>query len=341
MNRYDICVVGAGIAGSAFASAVSSEFKTCIVEKTGLGEVGRKACGGAVASSWFHGGVSPEGLGAATRRIKDMRLIFGGDSVRVGFRGYVLDRHKFCRRLLENAIADGCDHVKAAAVPAFGREGLKYVHAGREKIEAGIYVDASGPPAALRGHYLANKREMFASGISEVVEGEVEDELNIYLLNHRETCWIFPSEHSMNVGHVTTGMGDSVGKLGSFKMKIGLAGKGVLDRSRGPVPIHKPIRLTYDNLVAIGDAGFTVNPITCGGIGPSVWAANLLAETLKGERGLGTFESEYWQALGRTYTKFYGINRVLRDGRVPLGWAVKAYYGGGSLGRFIKWLLRV
>lgn len=341
--KYDICVVGAGIAGSSLAYNLASDFDVCLVEEKRLDEVGRKHCPGVVASSWFKGSFSPEALGAVVRRVRSMQLNIGGRSLRVNFDGYVLDRHKFCRGLLEAAFAEGCEWVRGRAKPGF-KGGISHVRAGGRKINSNVYVDASGSSAVLRRCYLPNRRGMFLLGSMETIDGgDVGDELDIYLLNHRETSWIFPAEHSTNVGYVAAvdrGL-DFGGRLRSFKREVGLDGARVLERGYGLIPNYSPVKLIYDNLVAIGDAGFTVNPITCGGIGPSVSVANLLAESLKEGKGLEDFEAKYRGSLGKTYAKFYRLNRVLRKGWIPLWWAVRAYYSNSLLNKFLKRLLRL
>jgi flavin-dependent dehydrogenase len=129
-------------------------------------------------------------------------------------------------------------------------------------------------------------------------------------------------------------------KLTSFKEEIGLSGARTIDRGYGLIPSYRPIRLVYGNLVAIGDAGFTINPITCGGVGPSVYAANMLAESLKRGDNLDAFEAKYWELLGKKYSKLYYISRAIRRGWLPLWLAAKAYYSSDSaLGKLIRQLL--
>ena len=340
--KHDVCVVGAGIAGSSLAYELVSDFDVCVIEQRDLDEVGRKPCPGAVESSWFQG-FSPSDFGAVSLRIRNMRLSIGERSLRVRFHGYVINRHRFCKGLLEAAISEGCEWVKGRAEPSF-ENGINHIRVGKRRIGAEVYVDASGSSAVLRRYYVPNKREMFALGCMETVsERERGDELEIYLINHRETGWVFPAEHSTNVGYVLSGTGvrGLEVRLESFKRWIGLGEARTLERGYGLIPNYKPIGLVHDNLVAIGDSGFTINPVTCGGIGPSVLAANLLAESFKKGEGLEVFEARYWGLLGKKFDKFYRINSVLRKGWLPLWLAVRAYYGDNSLGKLIKRLLRL
>jgi flavin-dependent dehydrogenase len=88
-------------------------------------------------------------------------------------------------------------------------------------------------------------------------------------------------------------------------------------------------------MVALGDAGFTVNPLTGGGIGPTVRAANMLAEILKRDNGeIGEFDRVYHKEIGTAYEQYYWVNRLLMLARRPFWrwlpkWAFRRYYGGG------------
>ena len=122
---------------------------------------------------------------------------------------------------------------------------------------------------------------------------------------------------------------------------MGLGRAKTLDRGYGLIPSYRPIRLVYDNVVAIGDAGFTVNPITLGGIGPSVLVSNMLAESLRRGEDMDVFEAEYWKSMGNRFEKFYHVNHALRRAWLPLWWATKAYYGDSLLGNLVKKLIRL
>ncbi|KXB04084.1 hypothetical protein AKJ48_03375, partial [candidate division MSBL1 archaeon SCGC-AAA261O19] len=100
---------------SALAHQLAPNFDVCVIEKEGLDQVGRKPCPGAVEKSWFEGLPSPVELGAVSRRVKGMKLTAGRKTHQVNFDGYVIDRNKFCRSLLETGIGEGCELIKERA----------------------------------------------------------------------------------------------------------------------------------------------------------------------------------------------------------------------------------
>jgi len=346
MKAYDVCVVGAGIAGSSFAYNVAGDLDACVIERDGPEEVGNKPCGEGVHKYWFGRGVRPNpwDLGAAVQDIRRIELNLQGESLKVELgpdrEGLMLDRKKFVREAFSFALDHGCEHVRAEARPKFEGKRVSHVEAGKGRIRARLYVDASGASAVIRGRYVPNRAGAFALGYRELIEHELGDESwHVYVPNNREAYWVFPKGGATNVGYATVMRdADYLAKLEGFKRKIGLGNGRVIDAGAAPIPIHRPIDLVYENAVAIGDAGFTVNPAAGGGIGPSVWAANLLADTLKEGRDLGDFERRYWDRVGAPYLRYYWLMRLIRSGlawKRVVRWALQHFYGanlskGGS-----------
>ena len=333
---YDVCIIGAGIAGSSLAYNIAGDLDACVIEKNALNEVGNKPCGEGVHKYWFGGGVRPDPweLGAVVQDIKGVMAHFQGESLKVKLdpdrEGIMLDRRKFVRKALLSALDRGCEHIRAEARPKFEGRRIDHVVAGEREIRAKIYVDASGTSAVIRSHYVPNRRGMFAIGYRELVKHRLGDESwHAYAFNNREAYWAFPRGSVTNIGYASAESSSIRKKLEKFKQRIGFTGK-VIDAGAALIPLHKPIGLVYGNAVAIGDAGFTVNPITGGGIGPSVSVANLLATTLKEGRDLEDFEKEYWTRIGRAYLKFYWLMRFIRSfpaWKYVVKRAIRRFYG--------------
>jgi len=80
-KMYDVCIVGAGIAGSALAYNLCPSLKTCVIEKAEMSGLGKKPCGDAVHAWWFKGGIEPkpERLKAVLQRIRRIELNLKGE----------------------------------------------------------------------------------------------------------------------------------------------------------------------------------------------------------------------------------------------------------------------
>lgn len=337
MKVYDVCIAGAGIAGSSLAYNIAGDLNTCVIERSGLG--GRnKPCGEGVPKYWFGERVRPNpwDLGAVVQEIKGIELDLQGESLKVRLDqergGLMLDRRKFVHEAFSFALNSGCEYVRTEARPKFEGKKISYMKARKRRIRARLYVDASGASAVIRRHYIPNRRSMFALGYKELIEHKLDDESwHAYVFNNHEAYWVFPKGSVTNVGCGTMIENSNYRmKLGEFKRKIGLGDRRVIDAGAAPIPVYRPVNLVYGNAVAIGDAGFTVNPIIGEGIGPSVYAANFLAETLKGGRDLRDFERGYWNQVGATYLRYYWLMWLIRNGFVwkwVVKWALKHFYG--------------
>lgn len=317
---YDVCIVGAGIAGSTLSYNLGSKFRTCIIEWRDNSELGNKPCGDAVHLVWFRGGIrpNPDDLGAVIQKIdrielnlKDERFTKNLDEER---KGIMIDRKKYVSGAIERALDEGCELIKAYATPKFSGGSVSHIDCRGENIKAKIYVDASGVKAVIRSHYLPNNRGSFFLGYREIVEHELgEAAWKTYLFGPDESYWVFARGPTTNLGVVKfcNARADHCEKLEKFKKFLGLEKARVVTRGWGLIPSRKPIDLVYGNAVAIGDAGFTVNPLSGGGIGPSIHAANLLADSLKKGESLSEFNLQYRSTVGKDYERFYKISRVL------------------------------
>lgn len=165
---------------------------------------------------------------------------------------------------------------------------------GGGKITARVYIDASGVDALLRKHFREITSGCFFTGYSEVVGRELGDgTCHVFQKDPNCAFWVFPKGSKTNIGggffrEDDTDLKTEIGKL---KKDLGLEGE-VLDSGYAPLPSAKPIDLVYRNTVAIGDAGVTVNPLTGGGIGPTLKAVTILADTLRKEREIFQYSNE-------------------------------------------------
>ncbi len=314
---YDVCIIGAGVSGGSLALNVSEKLKVCLVERKKPFEIGYKVCGDAVQGHWVDKWVKPnlKRMNVILQLVKELRIEIPGETLRGKVKGYMIDRYRFGRRLFELALDKGCEYIMGSAKPVFKGGKVDHIKVNKGKVKAKIYVDASGVSAVLRRHFLLNKPEMFTICYREIIKKPVGIEWNYwysYIPRKNLGYWVFPEGEKLNVGvgtHLKSGL-HAKGRLklflSEFKKSKGLNGK-VLESGWGLVPRYKPIKLARGNIAAIGDAGFTVNPIHASGMGPSIYTANLLSKHLLSEFKAESFNRDYWERIGRKYLYFYLI----------------------------------
>ncbi|KXA94754.1 hypothetical protein AKJ65_03560 [candidate division MSBL1 archaeon SCGC-AAA259E19] len=276
-ETYDICITGAGIAGATLAHNLAGDFDVCLVEKEPFGELGRKPCGNAVHRSWLeHDGVEPdpERFGAVSSVSRSLSLHLPGEELRADLDPerelLILDKEKLVKGLVSSALDRGCDLVAGRGDPEVEDGGVRGVDAGDASIGAETYVDASGSAASLRENFEPTPPDSFFPGYREIVDTSLGDgTCHAFQPDSSHALWVFPAGGRTNVGGVLfredgASLKPEVRRL---RRDLGLDGR-VLNSGFGPIPSSKPIDLVHGNVVAIGDAGFTANPLTGGGIGP-------------------------------------------------------------------------
>lgn len=341
-KNYEICIVGCGIAGSTLAYNLTPDYDTCIIDKKSPERLGSKPCGNAVHKDWFSDGVDPKprDFDAVGTEIDSLRLNLPGEKTESRLdrerKGIALDKEKYIKGSLERALDKGAEFIQAKAEPEFNNGDVRGVEANGDAIDADIFVDASGTAASLRKNYKSLSEDAFFSGYREVIDSKPEDRVwDLYLKGGDLVLWTSPLGDRTIIGGIAFQDGRRLeNKIGEKKRQLGLDGEEVLESGYGILPSHRPIDLVHGNTVAIGDAGLTVNPLTGGGIGPSVKTANLLSDTLKDGGDLEVFQERYFDEVADGFKKRYFMRRVFLKLMPhlwkPLAkWAHRNYYNGG------------
>lgn len=344
-GAYEVCIAGCGIAGSTLALNLASDFDVCVIERKPIGKLGCKPCGNSVHRAWFEfDGVEPKpsDFDAVSSAVDSIDLCLSGIRMRADLpqerTGLVLNKRRYVRRSLEASLDGGSDFIQGRAEPVLANGKVREVRADGKKVKAEVYVDASGVSAVMRKHFLPTPSGAFFRGYRETVDGELEEKSwHVYQDGPGSAFWASPSGKKTNIGGVAFRDGAKL-KNGVRRLKneIGLEVKEVLDSGFGSIPSHRPVPLVHENVVSIGDSGFTANPLTGGGIGPSVKTSNLLAYSLRRNEGLGNFEEKYLEEVAGSYERNYWLSRLLLKlqpliwKRVAM-WAFEKFYGGKLL----------
>ena len=343
-EKYDVVVIGGGVAGLFFSRLIAEKgFTIALVEMKPLDEIGRKVCGDAIDKKYFAKLNLKEPTGSEVENIvKEVRVYSPSERSYLTVKGvgYQLNRKAFGQRLLREAMESG--------VIVFDKSYLKKVilkkslvnevviYDGNRKndiaLKGRVFVDASGIAGALRTKlptdwWISEKLNYRETAIAyreiRFLSNDIEDPdvLRIYLSQEKAPggyWWFFPKGlRKVNVGLGIQG-GTGLNPRSIFYKYIASRGffKGseIVDSGGGVVPTRRPLRtLVFSNVVAIGDAAFTANPIHGGGIGPSLTSAWAASKAVLNALEVGEISTEKLWLTNRLYIRAYGAKQGSLD----------------------------
>jgi len=340
MKKFDVIVAGAGTAGSLAAKTIAKAgLDVCLIDRKPRAEIGEKVCGDAIGKHHFDRlGLSyPKGEELGTR-IKGIRL-YSPDTktvftVKSEAYGFVVNRHLFGQRLLNDAIDAGATlmdstiAVKPEVKDGFvtGVEVKNTKTSSVAKLQSKVVIDASGFTAILRkklppeiGIDLHVSNEDVEACYREIrqLKGNDFDEgyCEIYL-DQTQTpggyYWVFPrGGDRINVGLGIAMFKGFPNPKNQFYQKIlpnsSLKGSLVIKGGSWYVPTRRPLDcMTGNGVVVVGDSACQVNPIHGGGIGPSMMGGSLAGKTIinaiqkndVSRRGLWQYNVDYMKNYG-------------------------------------------
>ncbi len=344
-EQYDVVVIGAGVAGLTAAWLISSQgYRVAIVERKPLDKIGDRACGDAIGLHHFQelGWTPPQDV--LNGSYKGVKIVSpsGNYSVIVYGEGVSVDSLKFGQWLLRNALDNGAtlyDNSHFIDIrlddKGFVRKAIiKDLKSGvKRDLEAKAFIDASGAVPALRSklpreYPIAERPYMTDYNIAyrEVIElrepisGEDKDYAIIFL-NKKVApggyWWLFPKKEGSiaNIGiGVIWGKGDYNPRLNYYRYIRGKYPGRLIHAGGGLVPTRRPLpTLVWRNIVVIGDAAYTVNPIHGGGRGSSMLAASIVSKHLGKALEDGRVNEYSLWGINKDFMKAYGAKQAGLD----------------------------
>jgi len=304
LERYDVIVVGAGIAGSVLARLLAEKgVKVLLVEKD---EYSGKttACGGLFDRPYFDRYVDDPSI--IEQEIKRNVFIMPWGEVTYECDQVTVKRRKFDRYLAERAQQSGAHLVTLTKAVDYRVKSLGAVEVtlnhrkSRETrtVQAKLVAFADGPHTLAKANPLFNyepNRPYWAYAYAYEVEGIPIDpqEIKIYLDERIAPWgygWIFPNRNDSNIGVGTIQAEIDRGIKVKEKLfyfieeyeKTGplLKDRKIVDKKGGFIPMWLIQHFADDSQVVLGDAGGMVSPLFGAGIDYAIEAAEAAAPVI-------------------------------------------------------------
>ncbi|HID39439.1 MAG TPA: NAD(P)/FAD-dependent oxidoreductase [Calditrichaeota bacterium] len=305
MDKYDIVIIGAGIAGSALARLLAREGVSVLLLEKSESSGKYAACGGLFDKPYFERFATDSSI--IEQHITKNRfklpwgdVIFDCDQVTVKRRHF--DKH--LARLAEEAGAQLRRHTAAQhiIIHEAGRVEVQLKTKGKDglqKVECKIVAFADGPKslAHKNKHLFEEKNKKYwayayAYEIDRVPENQ--NEMLVYLdssLFPWGYGWVFPNRRESNIGVGT--ILPQLEKGGGLKKKLAhfigeyaptkslLKQGSIVDKKGGFIPMWLNENLSDISQVVLGDAAGMVSPLFGAGIDYALDAAEACAPVIR------------------------------------------------------------
>jgi len=339
MMKYDVVVVGAGIAGPIVARNVAKEGYSVLLidKKPAIGAP--KQCAEGINISVFEKHDIPYDKRFINREIYGARLYSpSGYTLEMRYNkvsGVILERKVFDKMLAFYAARAGADVLpRTEATDVIRKDGkIIGIKAKKEgepiEIHAGILVAADGVESTIArkagiNTYAPPHEFDSAYEYEMLIEGFDPDLIHLWFGNNvapRGYVWVFPKdEDRANVGIGINSDNPMTAKyyLDKWLKENNIPFKKILEVNVGIIPVGGFLKeLVKDNVLVVGDAARQVNPMHGGGMAEAMEAGTIaskwIVEALKEESFglLKNYTTEWWEKDGKRLERVLRVRKVV------------------------------
>jgi digeranylgeranylglycerophospholipid reductase len=331
-NKFDVIIIGAGIAGCYAACALAQlGYDVCVLEKnTKAGS--KSSCTGIISGECL--GLLPAGRGAVQFEAYSAKVYSpSGQYIRIERdtpQAYVLDRPSLDRSMARQALENGaCLHFSTLATSIKVDNESAEVHATHLNepvvFKGGVILIASGSGTTLTRDAGLGQIHEFAQGAQAEVGCKNLNEVEIYsgaAVAPGLFSWLVPAGKS----HAKAGLlcrGNPRPYINALLSRLERQGRITMERhdiKYGAVPL-KPLGKTYgERLLVVGDAAGQVKPTTGGGIYFGILCAGMAVTTMHealcagnlSARGLSSYQRRWHKMLKQELSIDYWAHRFYR-----------------------------
>ncbi|MFA4641205.1 geranylgeranyl reductase family protein [Pyrococcus kukulkanii] len=337
--RYDVVVVGSGVAGPIVARNVAKAgFSVLLVDKKpAIGTP--KQCAEGINVNIFKEFEIPYDKRFINREIYGARIYSpSGYTAELRYKdvsGVILERKVFDKMLAYYAAKAGAEVLARTEVVDVLRDGDKIVgvkakHEGEPlEIKADVIVAADGVESTVArkagiNTYAPPHEFDSAYEYEMLIEGYDPDLIHLWFgteIAPRGYVWVFPKdEDRANVGIGINSDNEKTAKyyLDKWLKENNIPRNKILEVNVGLVPVGGFVKeLVKDNVLVVGDAARQVNPVHGGGMYEAMKAATMAAkwivEALEEENMelLKNYTREWWEREGPKMEKLLKLRRAM------------------------------
>lgn len=347
LKRYDVVIVGAGIAGASLAYFLGKEgVKTLLVDMKPYSRAGDKPCGDALGKHHF------DELGIEYPKGRELEGVVKGIDIyspyedvryRVLGEGFEVNRIALTQRFIDKAVELSVEYLDLtyALKPILKNRRVSGVELwskgkGTWIVESSVVVDATGLARAIVRHLprdwpindpIKPEETNIAYREVRILAKDIEDMeiLRIYInksIAPGGYWWFFP--YSLVPGKVNVGLGVQGGmncpnpKTLLYKHVLSrpeFKDSRIVEAGGAAVPTRRPVTsLVWDGIGVIGDAAYTANPIHGGGKGSAMISSYCLSKALIDALSKTSTPSaqDLWSA-NICYLNMYGVKQAMLD----------------------------
>ncbi|NJE55059.1 NAD(P)/FAD-dependent oxidoreductase [Thermococcus sp. 21S9] len=336
--KYDVVVVGAGIAGPIVARNVAKAGYSVLMidKKWAIGTP--KQCAEGISIKVFEKYDIPYDKRFINREIYGAKLYSpSGYELELRYKdvsGVILERKVFDKMLAYYAAKAGADVLaRTEALDVIRKDGkvvgIKAKHEGEPiEIYADVIVAADGVESTIARkagiNTYAPPHEFDSSYEYEMlIEGYDPDLIHLWFGNEiapRGYVWVFPKdEDRANVGIGINSDNPQTAKyyLDKWLKENNIPAKKLLEVNVGVVPVGGFVKeLVKDNVLVVGDAARQVNPMHGGGMAEAMEAGTIaskwIVKALEEENLslLQNYTKEWWETDGKRLEKVLKVRKV-------------------------------
>ena len=344
-RKYDVIIVGAGVAGSSAAYLLSSKgFRVLLLDSKPFARAGDKPCGDAIGKHHFDEvGIKPPSNEELDGYVRGIYLYSPSEEVvlKIEGEGYEINRVRFTQRLINDAMNKGTEYldevnVSEAIIENGFVKGVKAIRKGTYlEFRSNVVIDASGNSRSILQRLprewpiveSLNPRDTnIAYREIRRLKKDIEDPeyIRIYVNNKYAPggyWWDFPKSKYTNVSNIGLGIqgGMGYGHPRDYLYKFVLTREQyrdstIIEAGGALVPTRRPLlTMAWNGIVAIGDAAFTVNPVHGGGKGSAMLAAKAATLAIAKAYEENDFSARGLWSVNRIYHELYGAKQASLD----------------------------